>query len=434
MQQPIIYDLPWADPIDYASALPENNNSWALLLSSMQVDFTGRYSFLAMKPKQTITDNNFASLEAALSSDQGRFTNSWFGYLGYGLRHDLEDLPKDTASYLSLPDMWMTQYCIVLVFDHEKQSILAYVESESDATLIPAPSISSTLKQTVDLDRLHSNMTKADYLAKVATVKEAIYRGDLYQANVTRKFYGTFSETPSPLACFAALVAISPAPYSALLKCGDSYILSSSPEQFLTIDEKGQAETRPIKGSAPREGDLEADRKTRENLQKSEKDRAENLMIVDLMRNDLSRHCQPGSVKVDKLFDITSYATIHHMASTIRGTKQEHSAPIELVKGCFPPGSMTGAPKIKAMELCSALESQERGVYSGAIGWFGGDGSLDLSVVIRTIIMQGNRFEFQVGGAIVADSNPEDEWLETLAKARGVAAALNIPISKLAAL
>jgi anthranilate/para-aminobenzoate synthase component I len=203
---------------------------------------------------------------------------------------------------------------------------------------------------------------------------------------------------------------------------------------FLSLDTLGNVETRPIKGSAPRFEDKEKDQNSKNELQSSEKNRAENLMIVDLMRNDLSRNCVTGSVSVDSLFDVTTYATVHHMSSTIRGKKKPDIATLDLVKGCFPPGSMTGAPKIKAMELCSELEQQARGVYSGAIGWFSGDGACDFSVVIRTLIMQGRRFEFQVGGAIVSDSDPIEEWRETLTKARGIAKALDIPIEKLAQL
>lgn len=154
-------------------------------------------------------------------------------------------------------------------------------------------------------------------------------------------------------------------------------------------------------------------------------------MIVDLMRNDLSRSCEIGTVRTESLFDISTYATVHHMASTVTGLRRSDVTPLELVAQCFPPGSMTGAPKIRAMELCSALEPRARGIYSGAIGWFGGDGSVDLSVVIRTLVVQGERFEFQVGGAIVHDSTPEGEWEETLVKARGISLALGIEEEKL---
>jgi anthranilate/para-aminobenzoate synthase component I len=154
-------------------------------------------------------------------------------------------------------------------------------------------------------------------------------------------------------------------------------------------------------------------------------------MIVDLMRNDLAKACETGSVKTESLFDITTHATIHHLSSTIKGKKLTDSGTLEVIRSAFPPGSMTGAPKISAMNLCSKLERQERGVYSGAIGWFGGDGSCDLSVVIRTLIIKGNKFEFQVGGGIVADSTPMQELEELISKAKGMLLALNIPASEI---
>lgn len=200
------------------------------------------------------------------------------------------------------------------------------------------------------------------------------------------------------------------------------------------MDSAGKTEARPIKGSAPRAADPVADAAIAAALATSEKDRAENLMIVDLMRNDLARGCEIGSVKTEALFDISTYATVHHMASTISGQRSSHVTPLELVAQCFPPGSMTGAPKIRAMQLCSQLEPRARGVYSGAIGWFGGDGSVDLSVVIRTLVIQQERFEFQVGGAIVHDSTAQGEWEETLTKARGIAKALNLRIEQLSEL
>jgi anthranilate/para-aminobenzoate synthase component I len=183
---------------------------------------------------------------------------------------------------------------------------------------------------------------------------------------------------------------------------------------------------RPIKGTAPRHADTNEDNISKENLARSEKNRAENLMIVDLMRNDFSHSAELGTIKVSSLFDITTHATIHHMSSTIKGQKKESASTLQAIKCCFPPGSMTGAPKIAAMRLCSDLERQERGVYSGAIGWFGGDGSCELSVVIRTLIIQNNRFEFQIGGGIVADSTPEDELQEIYEKARGIMECLNL--------
>ena len=425
--------LPWQSPLHYAAAMSEDEDSWVLLYSGMTAEFTGRYSLLAFGLEKEVLSDNFRELERELSIHQEKYSNAWFGYLGYGLKNVLETLPSDAPSFIPMPSLWFGQYQVILVFDHSTQVVHVHAPSEDYLARIPAP-VAPHAKKVAPLAWMGSNMTKARYLDNVATIKEAIFRGDLYQANLTRKFYGEFEETPHPFEIFLNLCEQSPAPYSVFMKRSNSFILSSSPEQFLKIDAEGRVETRPIKGSAPRFTDSEKDTASREALQKSEKNRAENLMIVDLMRNDLSRHCVPGTVKVDDLFHITSYATVHHMASTVYGQKMQETPALDVVKGCFPPGSMTGAPKIEAMQLCSELEPQARGVYSGAIGWFGGNGEMELSVVIRTLLIKDTHFEFQVGGAIVADSDPEDEWQETIIKSRGIAAALNIPVSRLEAL
>ncbi len=203
---------------------------------------------------------------------------------------------------------------------------------------------------------------------------------------------------------------------------------------FLKIDADGRMAARPIKGTAPRHADPAQDEASREALAASGKDRAENLMIVDLMRNDFSRSSIPGSVKAERLFEVTSHTGIHHMASTVTGQKAPGLSTLEAIMHCFPPGSMTGAPKITAMNLCSALEQDARGVYGGAIGWLGGDGSAELSVVIRTLIVSGDRFEFQVGGGIVSDSAPQREWMETMDKSRGILKALGLPPEAIASL
>lgn len=422
--------LEWREPLDYLAALGEGDADFALLYSGMKTPYSGRYSLLAIHPESTIDDADFGAFSEQLSTNQPRYHNFWLGYLGYGLKHAVESLPTDAPSYIDMPALHMRRYHCVLVFDHEGKTL--HLHRLCDASPMPPEPITAVPHYIPPaIAALQSDMTKAEYLDYVQQIKEAIAGGTLYQANLTRKFFGTFDTAPCPIRLFSELASVSPAPYSALLKKGDTAILSSSPERFLQLEANGTIEVRPIKGSAPRDDDPAKDAAIREALAHSEKDCAENLMIVDLMRNDLARGCTIGSVKTEALFDISTYATVHHMSSTITGQRAPEVSPIELVARCFPPGSMTGAPKIKAIELCSQLEPRARGVYSGAIGWFGGDGAADLSVVIRTLVMQGNRFEFQVGGAIVHDSTPHGEWEETLTKARGLAKALNLPLERL---
>lgn len=270
-------------------------------------------------------------------------------------------------------------------------------------------------------------MPRDAYLSCVARTREAILAGDFYQANITRKFTGTWVRPANELTLFRRLVQASPSAYSACLRTPNGAIISSSPERFLFIDADGRMESRPIKGTIGRDPDPARDALLREKLASSEKDKAENLMIADLMRNDLARGAVPGSVRAEGLFSLSSHAALHHLDSTVSGRKRPEITTLEAVKRCFPPGSMTGAPKHSAMKWCLKQEGIRRGVYAGALGWFGGDGSCDLSVVIRTLVTQGSRFEFQTGGGIVADSEPEKEWRETLIKARGILAALDVP-------
>jgi len=434
----LLETLDWINPLDVAAQIPENEEDWVLLYSGMQTKHTGNYSFLALKKQKEIT-GGFKELAGRLSADKGTFENCWFGYLGYGLKNELEKLSEDSASFIKTPDLWFAKFGVIFVFDHKKQQVDLWVDSSSSPEFTRQIIAGSRNKSPHNLPLVHedmeitisSNMTSAKYLEKVDYIKEAIKRGDLYQANLTRKFYGKISGNMRHFDIFKKLCEISPAPYSAFIKSGGLHIISSSPEQFLHVDKNGNATTRPIKGSGARHADTALDKTAISNLQNSEKDRAENLMIVDLSRNDLARNCDAGTIKVDELFSIETYATVHHMVSSISGKKSKNSSTLELIKGCFPPGSMTGTPKIKAMEICSRLEELKRGIYSGAIGWFGGDGTCDFSVVIRTIIMKENKFEFQVGGAIVNDSTATEEFAETMLKARGICGALGIKISRL---
>lgn len=421
----------WCDPVAVARTVMRSGGDAVFLYSGLRTAYSGRYSYLAYDVRRTIRSSHFAPLEAVLHGDRPQMAHAWFGYLGYGLRHDLEQLPEEGPGYITLPDLWMTQFSRIIVWDHRERTMALWSEDEDARIPPPTETVPVTPPPMRDVK---SNMTRAAYLDNVRQLLEYIRAGDLYQANLTRKWMGTFAHPPDAFALFARLAVISPAPYSACLKLGNAWILSSSPEQFLHMDGTGHLRTRPIKGTRPRGATEAEDAIQRDDLASSSKDRAENLMIVDLMRNDLSRHAVPGSVKVPTLCQIDSYATVHHMASTIEARRDEQSPPLEVVKGCFPPGSMTGTPKIRAMMRCTELEQAARGVYSGALGWFGGDGSLDLSVVIRTLIIQGKRFEFQTGGAIVADSEPEEEWQESLTKAAALCRALELDESRLASI
>ena len=413
--------ISWCEPLELAAYV--NESHWVLLYSGVKTNYTGRYSYIACGLQQKIIGSDFAEFSRHLSNNKGCFDNALFGYLGYGLKNTLETLEKDQQGWLEMPHLQMLNFANIYQFDHDNKTLTLWSNGKS-----ALPLLKQTPGNIPPVSNITSNMNRKQYLEKAAHVIERIHAGDLYQANLTRKFYGEFEGKPDCLQLFKKLCEVSPAPYSAFIKLDDTCIVSSSPELFLNIDASGNISTRPIKGTAPRGIDKKSDAELRKKLSESEKDRAENLMIVDLMRNDLARSCIPGSVKTDSLFDITTHATIHHLSSTVSGIKSASHSTIDAVKAAFPPGSMTGAPKIHAMNLCSKLEQQERGVYSGAIGWFGGDGSCELSVVIRTLIIKDRKFEFQVGGGIVADSTPEKELEELINKAKGIMLALDAPL------
>ncbi len=406
----------WVDPMAMAAAIAQQYSDMAFLHSSMQTGYSGRYSYLAWDAAETLECQHFESLRETLDTTKDSPLPMWYGYLGYEMLHDLEDIPTAAAAPVSMPTMRLVRFRQVVRFDHETQQIdsLKPQEALDFPALTPLPKRPSN-----DLVvSCQSNMSRERYISIVEDTLEQIRSGQFYQANITRKFYGELAENADVFTIYRMLCQASPAPYSAYIAYGNQSILSSSPELFLKLEPNRQITTRPIKGSLPAE-------KAVDQLRDSHKDRAENLMIVDLMRNDLSRVASPGSVEVAGLYDIDSFATVHHMSSTIQAQLDDKSDITSCITSCFPPGSMTGTPKISAMAWCSEMEGMARGVYSGAIGWFMPE-ACELSVVIRTLVIDENRYEFQVGGGIVADSVPDAEWQETLVKARGIANALGI--------
>jgi aminodeoxychorismate synthase component I len=412
-----IFTHKWLEPLDIAEYVQSREESCVFLYSGARYKHSGRFSYLAFAAEDSVQAADFVEFEQRLKTQKTEMLDSWFGYLGYELKNNLEKVFTETKdSFINLPALHMVKYNNVLRFDHQEKSIECFSKDEESLKNLLRDVVIKAEKPP-QISNFASNMSKTEYLRKASKIIEEIYAGTIYQANLTRKFYGNISG--DKFAVFRKLSEISPAPYSAFLKFGDKYIISSSPERFLRIETNGEIDTRPIKGSLAKGGQSE-------DLYNSTKDRAENLMIVDLMRNDLAKSAIAGSVKVESLFDVTSYRTIHHMSSTIKAQKKPELSNVDVVKNAFPAGSMTGAPKIKAIEICDQLEKQKRGVYAGAIGYFAGDGSADFSVVIRTIIIDNDRFELQVGGGIVADSSPEGEWQETLDKASAMAQSLGI--------
>jgi para-aminobenzoate synthetase component 1 len=259
-------------------------------------------------------------------------------------------------------------------------------------------------------------------VAAVARAREYILAGDIFQVNLSQRFEAPLHGTP--WAFYSRLRRRNPAPFAAYFECGDTAVLSASPERFLRAAPDGRVETRPIKGTRPRGAGPEHDAALGQALTESAKDRAENLMIVDLMRNDLSRVCTPGSVHVPELFALERYATVHHLVSTVVGQLGAGRDALDLLRAAFPGGSITGAPKVRAMEIITECEPSQRGVYCGSIGYWSFTGALDTSIAIRTAVALEGRVYFSAGGGIVSDSTPEQEYRETLDKARGIVEAL----------
>jgi aminodeoxychorismate synthase component I len=370
------------------------------------------------------------------------FLHGAVGWFGFEAGHCLERWPDTGVDDLGLPDIWFGVHPLLLVHDHETgRTDLSIVGAgltaeqakrraeehrrwfhDRMAAWTPGPDPAAD-RPAAASDALPEAVVPRDaYLAKIASIQADIRDGRVFECCLTHRMEQPCKADPAAL--YAVLRRVNPAPFAARLGYGDAALLCSSPERFLRLDGAGVLETRPIKGTRPRGATPAEDVRLRDDLAASEKDRAENVMIVDLARNDLGRVCETGSVHVPGLLEIEEYATVWQLVSTVRGRLRAGLDGIDAVRACFPGGSMTGAPKIEALRMIDALEPTVRGVYSGAIGWLEGNGSLDLNIVIRTIALKDGRAVYGVGGAITHDSDPAAEWEETLDKGRALARAI----------
>ncbi len=365
------------------------------------------------------------------------FNGGFVGYFGYELK---AECGGELVHVSDLPDGMFIFADRLIVFDHQEQVIyLLYLGQPEDAesashwfeltqkklaNLSPLPPLSSENQEK--LIAFHLSRPYQHYIEDIHQCLQEIHDGETYQVCLTNKIYT--QETPDPLTFYRHLRRLNPAPYSAFLRFGETAIACSSPEKFLTIDSTGQIETKPIKGTLKRGSTPEEDLMLIEQLQNSEKDRAENLMIVDLLRNDLGRVCEVGTVHVPKLMAVETYATVHQLVSTIRGHVRADLSAIDCIYQIFPGGSMTGAPKMRTLQIIDRLEQEARGIYSGAIGFLGLNGSADLNIVIRTAVFTPQQTSIGIGGGIVALSNPEMEFEETLLKAQALIKALALAL------
>ena len=391
---------------------------------------------------------------AAAIPDLPPFQGGAAGYIGYDWGTRLERVAPPRFDDLAIPDCMLGWYDWVIAWDHERgrawlistglpetgpaRSHRAAERQASIRALLaggcpapPPPSLAPAHRAATTpapplypfAAGIRSTFTRSGYCDAVRRVIDYLFAGDIFQANLSHRLQSRLAESPFDL--YRRLRRHNPAPFAAYLDFGELVVASSSPERFLRVSpETRVVEARPVKGTRPRGRDPADDAALRQELSESEKDRAEHVMIVDVLRNDLSRVCRPGSVRVPELFALEQYATVHHLVSTVVGELAPDRDVVDLLRAAFPGGSITGAPKIRAMQIIAELEPTARGVYCGSIGYLSVTGALDTSIVIRTYLVLGEDVYFQVGGGIVADSDPEQEYRETLDKARGLVSAL----------
>ncbi len=476
-----ITPIPYTDPAKYIDKLPSIEKTvW--LDSARFHEHVGRYSFIGVDPLAVLkaregsvewlgervdSGDLFGFLKSLISnfcqspnSELPPFQGGLMGYFSYDLFRQLEKIETKSVDDFGWPLAILGLYDLVLSFDHLKEQAWAVSTGHSidcsqcderaqerldwllDGVGCSDPSAAlgmtngalgrigdslgvtthmSSRAQTRDPAPMHisSNFTPQNYQEKVQKTIEYILAGDIFEANISQRFRAILPKGIDTFELYKDLRRHNSAPFAAYMKFGDLVIASASPERFL-LCQNGKVETRPIKGTRPRSKDVVQDKKYAEELIASEKDHAENNMIVDLMRNDLSKVCSPNSVKVPQLCGLESFETVHHLVSVVLGELMPGKTSLDLLRACFPGGSITGAPKVRAMEIIEELEPTRRGPYCGSIGYIGFDGAMDTSIVIRTFCIKGDDVTFQAGGAVVLDSDPGEEYQETFDKAKAL--------------
>lgn len=355
------------------------------------------------------------------------FMGGAVGYFGYDLARRLEKLPVQALDAESLPEMRIGIYDWALVVDHAARKCWLASHGRAPQTRERWNEWVALFTQTgfkkdgefSVTGPVASNMTEASYTSAFDRIQHYIHAGDCYQVNLAQRFEAP--ATGDAWTAYRHLRNASPAPFAAYLNFDDTQILSASPERFLEVRDR-RVETKPIKGTRPRDADPVQDQCNADALLASLKDRAENLMIVDLLRNDIGKNCVPGSVRAEKMFALESFTNVHHLVSTVSGRLAQGHDALHLLRGCFPGGSITGAPKLRAMQIIEELEPHRRGIYCGAIGYIGFDGNMDTSIAIRTAVLSNGTIRFWAGGGIVADSVADREYRETWDKAANMLA------------
>ncbi len=393
-----------------------------------------RYDILSAAPQRTLSldeasKNNdpFALVRYVLGEQIAPiadvpFAGGALGYWSYDLARRMYALPNIAQNGEHVPDMAIGIYDWAMVLDHYQKTARLVSHQRFTETAVLLPQVLERLQSNLQLPpdtfcvqgNISTNFTPESYAAAFEVIQDYLKSGDCYQINLAQRF--SAAAMGEAFGAYLTLRHLSPAPYSAFLNLPQAQILCASPERFLRV-QNGCVETKPIKGTRPRSSDAQQDNRLAEELRSHPKDRAENLMIVDLLRSDLGKSCAPGSVHVAKLFEVESFASVHHLVSTVEGTLEEGRDALNVLRDCFPGGSVTGVPKQRAMQIIEQLEPHRRGIYCGAIGYIGFDGNMDTNIVIRTLVYSDNEIHCWAGGGIVADSDVAAEYQETLDKA-----------------
>jgi para-aminobenzoate synthetase component 1 len=358
-----------------------------------------------------------------LKNYQSQCTDWIFGYLSYDLKNDVESLGSNNFDGLDFPDLYFFQPKKMFLFK-DNSIVVLYINQFQKEINLDLKAINNTVKKTfeheADSIKIKLRIHKDEYFEKVNRVLEHIHRGDIYEANFCQEFYAEDTNI-NPLETYFKLNKISKPPFATFFKCYDLFLLSASPERYLKKDGY-KILSQPIKGTARRSLDNVEDNQLKVDLEHDEKERSENIMILDLVRNDLSKTAIKGSVRVEELCKVHTFKQVHQMISTVSSQIDETVHPVDVIKSTFPMGSMTGAPKISAMKIIEELEETKRGLYSGTVGYFTPKGDFDFNVVIRSILFnQTNKYvSYSVGGAITAKSDPLKEYEECLIKAKAM--------------
>jgi len=451
--KPYVQEIAGIDPVQ--AFLNVKHMPYSLFLDSADRKHpSSRYSFVMCQPVETIEAKDgkitvtnwdqrlsfeghpFAILQSRIKSwvnkattvpNMPPFQGGAAGLFGYDLGRYLEDLPHTAENKNQTPDMAVGIYDQVLAHDYllKKTYVFTHAVNEDEANKkcfhflnLLTQDVAAPAYSTQAL-KWESNFTRDRYMDTVERVVDYIYDGDIFQANLTQRFEAELPDDFDAFLHYMHLRVVNPAPFATYMNLGNVKISSASPERFVTVRDR-KVETSPIKGTRPRVPDIVVDRANKNDLLNNEKDRAENTMIVDLLRNDLSKVCDPATINVRDLCKLESFEGVHHLVSHITATLEKDRSALDLLEGCFPGGSITGAPKIRAMEIIEELEGVRRGAYCGSMGYIGFDDAMDTNILIRTLVYESGKAILQVGGGVVADSDPAAEYQETLDKAAPV--------------